>query len=126
VSSEDLDRLRALAGDAPVERLVSAQRRYLLARRIMGTALLVLGITVAGLLLVLSLQTRGIAQGVESCVVPGGVCYDRATRSSVENTQNLQVTRENRDAIRRILAILEREYPDAAEAVRAELEGSNP
>ena len=80
------------------------------------------------------------AEAIQDCTTPGGECYERSQRQSAllvgqivkaqqvavatgsaPARENLSLTKANAQNIQVVLGILDREYPEAAAAVRAEL-----
>lgn len=71
-----------------------AQRRYRIAKGIAIT-MAVLALLVGGaMLLVLSLEARDTSANVESCLVPGGDCYERGERRRLQDAETQELVRD--------------------------------
>jgi hypothetical protein len=145
------DRAKRLEADGRVDAVVQqisereprvrkARARYELAARLLKAATTVILLTCLGLLIYLSASANAAADAVRDCTEPGGTCYQRsqaqsarivgqliqaqekaATTGSAPARENLTISKANAQNIQVILGILDREYPEAANAVRAEL-----
>lgn len=121
-------------------RVQRARARYELAKRLFHALTAVCLVACLGLLIYLSASANAAADAVRDCTEPGGSCYVRsqqrtaqvvgqiikaqekaATQGSVPARENLSISKANAQNITVMLGILDREYPEAAAAVRAEL-----
>lgn len=101
---------------APALQLQEKSWRRFRALRAVAIAGAILLVVVGGaLLLVLQVQSRDIAKDVESCITPGGACYERST-AQVERTKELQAdVEELRAEVDRVVVLLCAQQPDAVE-----------
>lgn len=126
-------------------RVSAARKRYELAKAVTAIATTLLVTASFALLLWLSASANATANAIRDCTQPGGQCYRDAerrtgliiheidasnsrwqTQGSVPAQASLEQTRTNGRNISIILGILDREYPEAAKAVRAELKDQAP
>lgn len=128
-------------------RVARARARYELVKRILQGITAACLVASLALLIYLSASASDAADAVRDCTEPGGSCYKRsqeqtgaivgqivdaqrkaAAEGSKPSRDNLTMTKANALNITVILGILDREYPEAAAAVRAELtkEGTTP
>lgn len=125
-------------------RLIKARARYERWRRA-ALAFAVLGVVTAlALIVTLLIQVNHTQAALESCTVPGRPCYEQGQQRSAEaiaalvaaqqqaikdaeanDVADLNTTKANAHRIQVVLGILDRQYPEAARAVRAELEGKS-
>lgn len=117
-----------------------AKRRWEMARRLLTILTSMVAVAALGLLIYLAGSANAGAEAIQDCTTPGGQCYERSQAQSaalvgriVEAQQtavatgskpardNLELTRINAQNLQVVLGILDREYPEAAAAVRAEL-----
>ena len=94
-----------------------------------------------GLIVFLLVQVNHTQAALESCTVPGRPCYERSMQQSsaivarliteqqqavqdaeANDVSDLKITQANAERIKIALGILDRQYPEAAAAVRAELQ----
>lgn len=112
-----------MTGDVlgPSQAVVAAQQRaeraYRLARAWLSGLVALLVVVVIALLVAVTLQTRGIASSVESCITPGGDCYERSIVGQQQRLENLEQAESNGEHLERVLAILRVQFPEAYEAV---------
>lgn len=122
-------------------KVIQHRMRYELLTKALRTVVGVALVACLGLLIYLSAAANDAAEAVRGCTEPGGGCYQRsqaqsgalvaqivqAQRDAVANgsvpvRENLKLTQTNAANIETILAILDRQYPDAVKLVRAELD----
>lgn len=121
-------------------RVQKARARYELAHRLFRGVSAVVLATILGLLIYLTASANAGAEAIQDCTTPGGECYERSQRQtgvvvgqivkaqqdaaiqgSKPSQENLVLTKANAQNITIVLGILDREYPEAAAAVRREL-----
>ena len=121
-------------------RVARARARYELAKRVFQSATALIAVACLALLIYLSASANAAADAVRDCTEPGGSCYTRSqqrsaeivgqlieaqehatTQGSAPARENLTISKANAQNIAMVLAILDRQYPEAARAVRAEL-----
>lgn len=117
-----------------------ARRRYEVVRRALQVLAGLILVSCLGLLIYLAGSANAGAVAIQDCTTPGGKCYERSqaqsaalvgqivdaqtdavATGSAPSRENLVLTRRNAQNIQVILGILDREYPEAAAAVRREL-----
>ena len=117
-----------------------AKRRWETARRLLTVLTTLAMVSAVGLLIYLAGSANAGAEAIQDCTTPGGECYERSQRQSAllvgqivkaqqdavttgsaPARENLSLTKANAQNIQVVLGILDREYPEAAAAVRAEL-----
>lgn len=135
-------RIEAAVADLSTKdvRVHRARARYELANRLFKGAIAVAAATSLGLLIYLAGSANAGAEAIQDCTTPGGECHTRsqkqtavvvaqivaaqreaAATGSAPARENLRLTQTNAQNLNVILGILDREYPEAAAAVRAEL-----
>jgi hypothetical protein len=121
-------------------RVQRARARYELANRLLRVIVAIMLAASLGLLIYLAGSANAGAEAIQDCTTPGGECYERsqaqtavvvgqivkaqqdaAIQGSAPSRENLTLTKANAQNISVILGILDREYPEAAAAVRREL-----
>lgn len=117
-----------------------AKRRWEVARRVLHVLTSLAAVVAVGLLIYLAGSANAGAEAIQDCTTPGGKCYERSQKQSAALVgqivkaqqdavqtgsaparENLTLTKANAQNIQVVLGILDREYPEAAAAVRAEL-----
>lgn len=121
-------------------RVARARARYELAKRVFQGVTALVAVACLALLLYLSASANAAADAVRDCTEPGGACFTRSQQNtarvvsqivkaqqdavktgSAPARENLTISKANAQNITVILGILDREYPEAAQAVRAQL-----
>lgn len=121
-------------------RVARARARYELAKRVFQGVTALVAVACLALLLYLSASANAAADAVRDCTEPGGSCFTRSQQNtarvvaqivkaqqdavktgSAPARENLTISKANAQNITVILGILDREYPEAAQAVRAQL-----
>jgi hypothetical protein len=121
-------------------RVQRARARYEMARRAVQVITSLCAVAAVAILIYLAGSANAGAEAIQDCTTPGGACYERSQAQSaalvgqiVESQQkavqtgsapsreNLALTKQNAANLALVLAILDREYPEAAAAVRREL-----
>jgi hypothetical protein len=121
-------------------RVQKARARYELVKRALQAVTALVAVACLALLIYLSASANAAADAVRDCTEPGGACYTRSqTRTaqvvgqivkaqekavatgSAPARESLAVSKANAHSLAVVLGILDREYPEAAAAVRAEL-----
>lgn len=139
----DVDKMSAELAEREA-RLIKARTRYERWRRA-TLAFAAMAVTASlALIVALLVQVNHTQAALESCTVPGRACYERSqeqgakaiasliaaqqkaiTDAEANDAADLKTTEANAHRIQVVLGILDRQYPEAAAAVRAELEGKS-
>ena len=137
----DVDQMSAELAEREA-RLIKARTRYERWRQAtLAFAALAL-VACMALIIALLVQVNRTQAALESCTVPGRPCYQEGQRRTADvigqivegqrkaisdaeanDIADLHTDQANATRIRIVLGILDQQYPDAARAVRAELEG---
>lgn len=146
-----MERHRRVQAEGTVEQVVQeisereprvrkARARYEMVRRALQVITSLAAIVAVGLMIYLAGSANAGAEAIQDCTTPGGECYERsqrqsavlvgqiveaqrkaASQGSVPSRENLALTKANAQNLQVVLGILDREYPEAAAAVRREL-----
>lgn len=117
-----------------------AHARYEIARRALNIITTSAAVAAVGLMIYLAGSANAGAEAIQDCTTPGGECYERSQEQtalvvgqivkaqqdavqtgSAPSRENLTLTKANAQNIQVVLGILDRQYPEAAAAVRKEL-----
>lgn len=131
-------RVEAIVAADPVAS--KAKAKWEIARRALLVLTTACVLAALGLLVYLAGSANDGTEAIRDCTTPGGECFKRsqeqtgkavaqiveaqrqvAAEGSAPSRENLRLTQQNSANIQVILGILDREYPEAAAAVRAEL-----